>query len=373
MAASPSHGNPSVSRQATGAQATGKQTTGPLPVGIVGLPNQTTRYLVQLLSGHPRVTLTHLSLPTHRPSPQTPPQLSPQWEALLQTLGLPDPALTATASPDLTQCAAIFLNLPPGEAAEWVPALIIPEDFDSSGSQRIFDLSPDYRFSDLSLYQRCYQIERRDTAVAINTVYGLPELFSDRIRPAQLIGCPESAPTASLLASAPLLKRGLIAPDSILIDAKQGSEGTVLTPLNPLNYAATAEIEHIANDLIGSEILVQFTPHEIPTPCGLTLTLYANLRDPGLVSEDLVTIYRTFYRDAPWIKVLPVGQLPTAQPTLGTNHCHLGLAVDTRTQRTIVVATLDPYLKGQVGQAIQCLNLTQNWDERMGLPQFGYQ
>ncbi|MEO1400055.1 MAG: N-acetyl-gamma-glutamyl-phosphate reductase [Cyanobacteria bacterium J06635_1] len=368
MAASPSIGTTSVSKQLPGNQA-----TAPLPVGIVGTPNQTTRLLVQLLSEHPRVTLAHLSLPTsHRPSPQLSSRLSPQWEALLQTLGLPNPTLTSTVNPDLTQCAAIFLNLPPGEAAQWVPKLIIPEDFDSSGAQRIFDLSPDYRFSDLSLYQRCYQIERRDTAVAINTVYGLPELFSDRIRPAQLIGCPESAPTASLLALAPLLKRGLIAPDSILIDAKQGSEGTVLTPLHPLNYAATAEIEHIANDLIGSEILVQFTPHEIPTPCGLTLTLYANLRDPGLVSEDLVTIYRTFYRESPWIKVLPVGQLPTAQLTLGTNHCHLGLTVDTRTQRTIVVAALDPHLKGQVGQAIQCLNLAQNWNEMLGLPRFGY-
>ncbi|MEM9162245.1 MAG: N-acetyl-gamma-glutamyl-phosphate reductase [Cyanobacteria bacterium P01_F01_bin.4] len=368
MAASPSVGTPFVSKQNSG-----KQATPPLPVGIVGTPNQTTRHLVQLLSGHPQVTLAHLSLPTHRPATQPPPRLSPQWEALLQTLGLPDPAVTVTARPDLAQCAAIFLNLPPGEAAQWVPNLIIPENFDSSGAQRIFDLSPDYRFSDLSLYQRCYQIERRDTAVAINTVYGLPELFSDRIRPAQLIGCPESAPTASLLALAPLLKRGLIDPDSILLDAKQGSESTVLTPLNPLSDAATTEIEHIANDLIGSEILVQFTSHEIPTPCGLTLTLYANLRDPGLVSEDLVTIYRTFYREAPWVKVLPVGKLPTAQPTLGTNQCHLGLAVDTRTQRTIVVAALDPCLKGQVGQVIQCLNLTQNWDERLGLPQFGYQ
>ncbi|MEO0457723.1 MAG: N-acetyl-gamma-glutamyl-phosphate reductase [Cyanobacteria bacterium P01_A01_bin.114] len=356
----------SIGRDAIGGVSVGKQTTDSLPVGIVGSPNQTTRYLVQLLLGHPQVTLTHLSLPTDS-------RLSPQWETLLQTSGLSPSTSVASGSPSLAQCATIFLNLPLGEAAQLVPTLIAPAEMDSSGEQRIFDLSPDYRFSDLSLYQRCYQIQRCDAAMAINTVYGLPELFSDRIRPAQLIGCPESAATASLLALAPLLKRGLIDPDSILIDAKQGSDGTVLTPLNPLHDAATAEIEHIANDLIGSETLVQFAPHAVPTPCGLTLTLYANLRDPGLVSEDLVTIYRTFYRQASWIKVLPVGQLPIAPPVLGTNHCHIGLAVDTRTQRTIVIATLDPQLKGQVGQAIQCLNLTQNWDETMGLPQFGYQ
>jgi N-acetyl-gamma-glutamyl-phosphate reductase len=101
-------------------------------------------------------------------------------------------------------------------------------------------------------------------------------------------------------------------------------------------------------------------------------TVYANLRDPGLVREDLVTIYTAFYRNCPWVKVLPAGVYPQTKWAMGSNMCYIGVEIDQRTDRAIVMSGIDNLLKGQAGQAIQCLNLMMDWDETLGLPQLGF-
>jgi N-acetyl-gamma-glutamyl-phosphate reductase len=218
-------------------------------------------------------------------------------------------------------------------------------------------------------------------------VYGLPELYRDRIRNATLIGCPGCYPTASLLALAPLVKQGLIVPDTAIIDAKSGASGggrtakvgmllaeadNAIAPYGVARHRHTPEIEQICSDLAGREVYVQFTPHLVPMVRGILATVYANLRDPGLVREDLITIYKAFYRNSPWVKILPGGVYPQTKWAAGTNLCYISIEVDPRTDRVIVMSVIDNLLKGQAGQAIQCVNIMQGWDEMLGLPKLAF-
>jgi N-acetyl-gamma-glutamyl-phosphate reductase len=279
-----------------------------------------------------------------------------------------------------SRCQAVFLSLPNGLAHQMAPTLL-------AKGCKVLDLSADYRFKNLETYKNWYGGERNDQETAALAVYGLPELYRDRIAEAQLVGCPGCYVTTSLLALAPLLKQGLIIPETAIIDGKSGTSGAgrtaktnlllaeadnSLAPYNVARHRHTPEIEQICSDLAGHEVMVQFTPHLIPMVRGLLTTVYATLRDPGLVREDLVTIYTAFYRASPFIRILPVGTYPQTKWACGTNLCYIGVEVDPRTDRAIVMSVTDNLIKGQAGQAIQCLNLMMGWDETLGLPQLGF-
>lgn len=278
------------------------------------------------------------------------------------------------------QTDVVFLALPNGLAIKMVPDLI------AKGCQ-VLDLSADYRFTNLSTYEQWYGTTHPVPEIAEKAVYGLPELYRERISTASLIGCPGCYPTASLLALAPLLKQGLIEPDSTIIDAKSGTSGGgrqgklnllhaeaegTLGAYGVARHRHTPEIEQICCDLSGRDVLVQFTPHLVPMTRGILATVYATLRDPGLVSEDLLTIFGVFYRDSPWVKILPSGVYPQTKWAWGTNLCYIGIEVDQRTGRVVVLSAIDNLMKGQAGQAVQCLNLMQGWPEDLGLPKLSF-
>lgn len=341
----------------------------PVSVGILGASGYRGIQLVRLLMGHPHVHIAYLGGLTTvgKRLGDLYPQLSIDPKLEIEAVDL-----DAIAS----RCQLVFLALPDGLACQFVPGL-------RARSCQVIDLSADYRFYRLEPYQNYYGGDRQDQALLEQTVYGLPELYRDPIRAAQLVGCPGSYPTASLLAIAPLLKQGLAQPESLIIDAKCGTsiagrqarshlllseaDGS-LAPYSVARHRHTPEIEQICSDLTGHEVIVQFTPHQVPMVRGLLSTVYANMRDPGLVRDDLLTIYSAFYRNAPWVRVLSNGLYPQTKWAAGTNFCYLGVEVDPRTGRVIVMAAIDNLIKGQAGQAIQCFNLMWGFDETLGLP-----
>jgi N-acetyl-gamma-glutamyl-phosphate reductase len=284
--------------------------------------------------------------------------------------------------PDIiaSRCQVVFLSLPNGLACQIAPKLI-------EKGCKVLDLSADYRFSDLKTYTTWYGTERSDRTTAATAVYGLPELYRSRIAEASLIGCPGCYPTASLLALSPLLKQGLIVPETAIIDAKSGTSGggrqakvnlllaeadNSLGAYNVARHRHTPEIEQICSELAGHEVTIQFTPHLIPMVRGILATVYATMRDPGLVRDDLITIYNAFYRNSPWVKICNSGTYPQTKWACGSNSCYIGIEVDPRTGRVIVMSAIDNLIKGQAGQAIQCMNLMLGWDETLGLPKIGF-
>ncbi len=347
---------------------------GRVPVGIVGASGYGGVQLVRLLKEHPGVELVYLGGESSagKPFSDLYPHLGHCVDLNIEPLDL-----------DIigSRCKVVFLSLPNGLAYQMAPALV-------AKGCKVLDLSADYRFFDLETYQSWYGGDRADREIAATAAYGLPELYRDRIAEASLIGCAGCYPTASLLALSPLLKQGLILSETAIIDAKSGTSGggrqakTNLllaeadNSLGPYGVGGrhrhTPEIEQVCSDLAGHEVRVQFTPHLIPMVRGILATVYATLRDPGLVREDLLTIYKAFYRSSPFVKMLPGGTYPQTKWACGTNLCYIGIEVDPRTDRVIVMSAIDNLIKGQAGQALQCLNLMMGWEETLGLPTMGF-
>ncbi len=339
------------------------------PVGIIGASGYGGVQLVRLLMDHPGVEVVYLGGDSSagKPFSELYPHLGHCVDLTIESIDLDKIA---------TRCQVVFLSLPNGLAYQMAPILM-------AKGCKVLDLSADYRFRNLETYKIWYGGERNDQETAALAVYGLPELYRDRIAEAQLVACPGCYVTTSLLGLAPLLKQGLILSDTAIIDAKSGTSGAgrmaktnlllaeadnSISPYNVARHRHTPEIEQICSELAGHDVMVQFTPHLMPMVRGLLATVYATLRDPGLVREDLATIYTAFYRSSPFIRVLPSGTYPQTKWACGTNLCYISIEVDPRTARAIVMSVTDNLIKGQAGQAIQCMNLMMGWPETLGLP-----
>ncbi|NEO68365.1 N-acetyl-gamma-glutamyl-phosphate reductase [Moorena sp. SIO3H5] len=344
-----------------------------LPVGIIGASGYGGVQLVRLLMDHPGVDIVYLGGESSagKGFAELYPHLGHRVNLTIEPIDI---------NTIVSRCQVVFLSLPNGLAHKLAPSLL-------SKGLKVLDLSADYRFSKLETYKSWYGGERHDQDTAATAVYGLPELYRDRISSAELVGCPGCYVTSSLLALAPLLKQGLIIPDTAIIDAKSGTSGggrqaktnlllaeadSSLAPYGVTHHRHTPEIEQICSHLASHEVRVQFTPHLVPMVRGILATVYATLQDPGLVREDLFTIYTAFYRASPFVRVLTSGTYPQTKWACGTNLCYIGVEVDTRTDRVIVMSVIDNLLKGQAGQAVQCLNLMMGWDETLGLPQLSF-
>ncbi|MBN4003923.1 N-acetyl-gamma-glutamyl-phosphate reductase [Nostoc sp. LPT] len=344
-----------------------------VPVGIVGASGYGGVQLVRLLMDHPEVEMVYLGGES---------SIGKSFGDLYPHLAHATNLLIEAVEPEIIahRCEVVFLSLPNGLACQIAPKLL-------EKGCKVLDLSADYRFSNLTTYTNWYGTERSDHTIAATAVYGLPELYRDRIAEAQLIGCPGSYPTASLLALSPLLKQGLIRPETAIIDAKSGTSSSgrhaqtnlllaeadnSIAAFNVGRHRHTPEIEQICSHLAGHELTIQFTPHLIPIVRGILATVYATMSDPGLVRDDLITIFSAFYRNSPWVRVCGSGVYPQTKWANGSNLCYIGVEVDPRTGRVIVMSAIDNLIKGQAGQAIQCLNLMMGWDETLGLPKLGF-
>lgn len=344
-----------------------------LSVGIVGASGYGGVQLVRLLLEHPRTEIAYLGGESSAGKP-----FADLYPHLGHCFPLSVEAVDVETISD--RCQVVFLSLPHGLAYKMAPTLV-------EKGLKVIDLSADYRFRNLDVYTATYGIERSDREVAATAVYGLPELYRDEIRAANVVGCPGCYPTASLLALSPLLKQGLVLPETVVIDAKSGTSGGgrktktnlllaeadgSLAAYGVAGHRHTPEIEQICSELTGQEVRVQFTPHLIPMVRGMLATVYGTLRDPGLVAEDLIVVYKAFYRSSPFVKILPQGVYPQTKWANGTNLCYLSIEVDPRTDRVIVMSAIDNLMKGQAAQGIQCLNLMMGWEETLGLPQLSF-
>ncbi|PSO47350.1 MAG: N-acetyl-gamma-glutamyl-phosphate reductase [Cyanobacteria bacterium SW_9_44_58] len=344
-----------------------------ITVGIVGASGYGGVQLVRLLLEHPQIEIAYLggNQSAGKKFAELYPYLGHRFHHTIEPIDVETIA---------ERCQVVFLSLPNGVGYKLAPQLL------EKGCQ-VLDLSADYRFNDIKSYTAAYNVERDDEETMATAVYGLPELYREQVKTATLVGCPGCYPTASLLAIAPLLKQGLILPETVIIDAKSGTSGggrkskvnlllaeadNTLSAYGVAGHRHTPEIEQICSHLAGVDIRVQFTPHLVPMVRGMLSTVYANLRDPGLVRDDLLTIYNAFYRSSDFVKIVPNGVYPQTKWTTGTNLCYIGVEVDPRTDRVIVMSAIDNLMKGQAAQAVQCMNLMLGWEETVGLPKLAF-
>ncbi len=342
-------------------------------VGVVGATGYTGSELIRLLSQHPRVEITALTSRSEAGKPIT--------SVHRHFYGVSLPTLSTYDPDSLAQrCEVVFLAGETGFAMEHAPALL-------EKGLKVIDLSADFRLKNPQTFSEWYGKPHTAPHLLGEAVYGLPELTDPKAyHKARLIANPGCYPTASALALAPLVRAELVATKTLVIDAKSGVSGAgrsrltvdyLFTELDE-NFKAysvekhrhTPEIEQTLESIGRGSLRVRFTPHLVPMTRGILCTAYAPLAQP-IATADLHTLYSTFYSDAPFVQVRPLGEFPATREVYGSNRCDIGLTIDARTGMAVIISAIDNLVKGASGQAIQNLNLLMGWEQTLGLPLAG--
>ena len=246
---------------------------------------------------------------------------------------------------------------------------------------RVVDFSADYRLKDADTYAAWYHVPHTSPELLEEAVYGLPERYREDIRTARLVANPGCYPTSAILAAAPLLDSGSVELNSLIVDSKSGISGAGPKPRDTTHYPNresnvvaynigvhrhTPEIEQELSAVAGEPLCVSFTPHLVPMTRGILSTLYLHLKQE-LSTEAVLERYAVFYANEPFVRVLPAGEYPQTKAVLGSNYCDIGLEVDARTNRVVVMAAIDNLGKGAAGAVVQNLNLMFGFNETAGL------
>lgn len=324
-------------------------------VAIAGASGYTGAELLRYLAGHPQAEV--VACLAHSQQGQTVSELFPNLT------GFFDNVLEARDWSELAgQADVAFLCLPHAQSQEPAKALL-------DGGCKVIDLGADFRLRDPDLYARTYGGAHLYPELLLEAVYGMPELNRDRIKGARLVANPGCYPTASGLALLPMVKKGLLQEPTI-IDAKSGvsgaGRGAVVGSLySEVNETIKAygvgghrhqpEIEQT----VGQKVV--FTPHLTPMTRGILATVYVR-HEPA----DLASLYQDFYRDEPFVRVLP-STLPTTKATMGSNFCHLAVKDSGYPGCSIILSAIDNLGKGAAGTAVHNMNLMFDLPEDTGL------
>jgi N-acetyl-gamma-glutamyl-phosphate reductase len=250
------------------------------------------------------------------------------------------------------------------------------------GGKRVVDLSADFRLNDKDLYEQWYGNHTCPDLLS-EAVYGLPELYREEVKKAQLVANPGCYPTAVILALTPLVEAGMLALSGIVVDAKSGVSGAGRNPsvtnlfcevAEGLKAYAVAQHRHAPemdqelSARAGEQIHILFVPHLIPINRGILCTSYA--RAAGEVStEGANAVFQKRYEDEPFIRLCPSKTFPSTTEVRGSNYCDLGVMADDSSGQLIVISAIDNLVKGASGQAVQNMNIMCGFPETMGLEQ----
>lgn len=270
----------------------------------------------------------------------------------------------------------IFTATPQGLCASLVNDEILSKT-------KIIDLSADFRLKDVNVYEQWYKLEHKAPQYIDEAVYGLCEINRDKVsKDTRIIANPGCYTTTSILTLYPMVKEGIINPDTIIIDAKSGTSGAgrgakVANLFCEVNesmkaygvgtHRHTPEIEEQLGYACGRDDLkLIFTPHLVPMNRGILVTAYANLAK-DVTYEDVKAAYDMYYDKEYFVRVLPKDVCPETRWVEGSNFVDIGFKIEPRTNRLIMMGALDNLVKGAAGQAVQNMNLLLGLPENEGL------
>ncbi len=347
-------------------------------VAIVGASGYSGEELVRLLLAHPHVELDAVT--SRQNAGQTLAQVFPRFgnhpRARSLRFSEPKPEMLAKAA------EIIFLALPHGVAAEYAPPLL-------KLGARVIDLSADFRLRCPAIYKEFYSHEHPSPDLLGQAVYGLPEVYRDRIKAASLVASPGCYPTSILLPTIPLIRSGLVKSTGIIADSLSGVSGAgrkaeldylfvecneSVRPYGVPKHRHLSEIEQELSLAVGTSVTIQFTPHLIPVNRGILTTLYLapekHFGDPKVMNElgqEVSACYQSAYGKEPFVRLLDSDVLPDTKNVVGTNVIEIAWRLDPRTGRLLVMSAEDNLVKGASGQAVQSMNIMCGFPETAGL------
>ena len=344
-----------------------KQQKDRIQVAIVGASGYTGVELLRILKLHPFARVAVVTSRQHEGK-----EVQELFPSLHGYSGL------KFTAPDLdmikSEAQAVFTAVPHQTAMAIVPEFV-------EAGLKVIDLSADFRIKEREVYEKWYQ-EHTAPALLQEAVYGLPELYGSQVRKARLVANPGCYPTSTILPLAPLLERGVVGKDNIIVDSKSGTSGAgrgaaVATLYCEVNegfkaykvgtHRHTPEIEQELSAAAGSELAINFTPHLVPMDRGILSTIYCRLSDPAMPEAEVRNHLQDFYKNSPFVRILPEGQFPNVLNVRGSNYCDIGVKADQRTGNLILVSVIDNLVKGASGQAVQNMNLMYGMPETMAL------
>jgi N-acetyl-gamma-glutamyl-phosphate reductase len=339
-------------------------------VGIIGATGYVGVELVRLLSIHPQVHLTHLVSKSYVGK-----IFSDVYPAFRGICDLP---LTDASPEDMAaDCDLVITALPHGVSSKVVPVLL-------SKGVKVIDHSGDFRYRTLAAYEESYGLSHPCPELLSRAVYGIPELYRDKLSTAVLTANPGCYPTCSILGLAPLLKKGIISTSGIIVDAVSGISGAGRKADLPYSYCEsaetfkayavtfhrhTSEIEQEYSLLAGSDVFITFTPHLAPMKRGMYATIYADLlpENKDMSAADLHKLYELFYENDPFVRTLPLLSVPETKNVIYSNYIDISIFKDTHTGKLKILCAQDNLGKGAASQAVQALNAMQGYPEGLGL------
>ncbi len=338
-----------------------------LKIGIVGGTGYTGVELLRLLSAHPGVELVAITSRGEAGLPVA--DMFPSLRGFVD-LKFSDPAHSG-----LLKCDVVFFATPHGVAMSQAEALL-------AANVRVIDLAADFRLQDTALFEKWYKMPHACPSLLKEAVYGIPELYRERIQSAKIIGNPGCYPTTVLLGLAPLLDQGLIdfsAP--IVADCKSGVSGAgrkaevatlfVESSDNMKAYGVGGhrhhpEIHVQLNQLAGENMQFIFVPHLIPMIRGMLSTIYVKLSAKSK-HVDLQTLFEERYQQERFVDVLPAGVWPETRSVRGSNQLRISLHRQVESDYLTLVVVQDNLVKGAAGQAVQNMNIMFGLAENAGL------
>lgn len=342
-------------------------------VGIIGAASLSSGVLLKLLANHPSVIISLLVSETKDGE-----KVGDIHKFLGDILDLK----TVKYNPDniLKNCDVVILSKPHGEFLKET-SFLVNKAKESRSNIKFIDLGANFRLKDIGLYKKWYNFEHTNKSLLEEAVYGLPEIYRQKIKDAFFIANPGCYPTCSILSLAPLLANKLVnEKDGVIIEAICGISGAGRKP-NERNLAIEVEenikpykigihphipeIEQELEALSNHTVSVMFAPHVAPFKYGMLTTSYIKL--PKKL-PDIRQKYLEFYEDEPFIRICKEGEYPEIQNVVGTNFCDIGIHIDERTNTCIVMGCIDNLFKGASGQAVQNMNIMFGFNETEGLP-----
>lgn len=334
-------------------------------VGIIGATGYVGAELLRILLNHKDVEVTALSSVTFEGK-----QINEVYKNFYNKSDL----VCGNMDEVVEKADVIFTALPHG-LSEDIAAKCVKE------GKVCIDMGADFRLSSEEQYKYWYGKDFKHPELHKDCVYGLPELNRDKIKNTKLIANPGCFCTSIELGLMPLMKNSMVETKGIICDSKSGATGagrglalnTHFTELNE-NFAPykigchrhTPEIEEILSVMANDEVTVTFTPHLLPMSRGIISTIYATpKKTPNL--EEIHALYTDFYKDEPFVNVLPLGEIACTKSVRLSNYCDISLHLNQRKDQIIVVSTIDNMVKGAAGQAVQNMNIIMGFDEKEGL------
>ncbi len=336
-----------------------------IKAGIIGATGYAGAELVRILTAHPKAEIAAISSVSFEGK-----AISEVYPAFYKLNDM----VCGDADAVVEKSDVVFAALPHGLSQE-----LAQKCFDKG---RIFiDLGADFRLESEAEYKEWYGGEYLNKELHDGSVYGLPELFRDRIKGKKIIANPGCYTTGVPLALAPAVAKGLVDTTGIIADCKSGvtgagrglSQNTHYPDLNegfhPYKVAShrhTPEIEQTLSHLAGEKVRITFVPHLLPVNRGILSTCYARLKD-GSTKEMIRAAYEEFYRNEYFVRLLPDGAAADIHNIKYSNFCDVSLHMDERTGTLVAVSAIDNMVKGAAGQAVQNMNILFDLDEKTGL------